>query len=333
MSENEIGIRKSAILLLTLGEDIAAKIMKELPTREVQSIARAMSSLKNARHGEIKDTLREFHDKLEHQSAMAPNHQRFLHNALRKALGERKAEIIFSEITTGADTSGIDALRGLDPSSIVNVLRDEHPQVIAAALAHLDPEQASAVVIMFNDRLRDDVMLRLATIVSIQPAALDDLNAALGSMLNGKRQGCKQGMGGVKAAAEILNFMDSTVEDQVMHSIRDADDELAQRIIDEMFTFEDLAQLDDRSIQTMMRELQTDNLVAALRGSTNEVKERIFKNMSQRGAENLMDEIENRGPIKISEVELEQKEILRVVRRLIEEGQITMPGKGTEEMV
>ena len=330
---NDQGIRKSAILLLSLGEDVAAEIFKQLTPKEVQSIGQAMSTLRNVERSEIDKIILEVDGQLSKQSMITADQQKFLHNALRKALGDAKANIIISKIGSGADTSGIESLRWMDAVTIADVLRNEHPQVVAAVLAHLEPEQASAIVVLFTDRLRDDVMVRLATLDGIQPAAMDDLNIALSKILSGQGNMRKQKVGGVKAVAEVLNYMGATLEGQVMDSIRDHDDELAQRIVDEMFTFDDLIQLDDRGIQTMLRELQTENLVIALKGAPPEMKERVFKNMSQRAAETLREDLDNRGPMKLSEVEREQKEILKIVRRLMEEGQIVMPGKGTEEMI
>lgn len=330
---NDQGIRKSAILLLSLGEDVAAEVLKKLSPKEVQSVGRSMSMLKNVQHAEIEDIVRELNDKLSNQSVITADQNDFLQNILRKALGDAKAELIINKITSGADTSGIEALKWMDSATIADLLRNEHPQVVSAVLAHLDPEQASGIVILFSEKLRGDVMFRLATLDGIQPAAMDDLNVALGKILNGKGTTRKQKIGGVKAVAEVLNYLGASIEGQVMDSIRDADDELAQRIVDEMFTFDDLSALDDRGIQTMLRELQTENLVVALKGAPSEMKERIFKNMSQRAAESLREDLDNKGPLKLSEVEREQKEILKIVRRLIEEGQIVMPGKGAEEMV
>jgi flagellar motor switch protein FliG len=221
----------------------------------------------------------------------------------------------------------------MDASTVADLLRNEHPQVIAAVMAHLEPEQASGIVILFTERLRNDVMHRLAILDGIQPTAMDDLNVALSKILSGHGAMRKQTVGGVKAVAEVLNYMGATIEGQVMETIRETNADLAQKIVDEMFTFDDLMELDDRGIQTMLREIQTENLVVALKGAPTEMKERVFKNMSSRAAETLREDLENRGPMKLSEVEREQKEILKVVRRLMEEGQIVMPGKGSEEMV
>ena len=333
MVMNEQGIRKSAILLLSLGEDVAADVMKQLSPKEVQAIGQVMASIKGVEHKEVEQIVSEVGGQLAKQTLITADQNEFLSNVLRKALGDAKAELIISKITSGADTSGIESLKWMDAPTIADLLRNEHPQVISAVLAHLDPEQSSAIVILFTERLRDDVLLRLATLDGIQPTAMDDLNVALSKILSGQGALRKQKVGGVKAVAEVLNYMGATLESQVMDSIREHDDELAQKIVDEMFTFEDLIQLDDRGIQTMLREIQTENLVIALKAAPSEMKEKVFKNMSQRAAETLREDLENRGPMKLSEVEREQKEILKVVRRLMEEGQIVMPGKGSEEMI
>lgn len=330
---NDQGIRKSAILLLSLGEDVAAEVFKQLSPKEVQAIGQAMASIKNVNNDEVNLIVGELDTQLSKQTMFTSDQNEYLQNVLRKALGDAKAELIISKISSGADTSGIESLKWMDPPTIADLLRNEHPQVVSAILAHLEPEQASSIVVLFTDRLRDDVILRLATLDGIQPSAMDDLNVALSKILSGQGAMRKQKLGGVKAVAEVLNYMGATLEGQVMDSIREHDDDLAQKIVDEMFTFDDLIELDDRGIQTMLREIQTENLVVALKGAPTEMKERIFKNMSQRAAETLREDLENRGPMKLSEVEREQKEILKVVRRLIEEGQIVMPGKGTEEMV
>lgn len=330
---NDQGIRKSAILLMSLGEEIAAEVLKQLSPKEVQKIGQAMAVLSGVQKAELDSILHELDGSLSKQALITSDQQEFLQNVLRKALGDAKAELIISKITHGTDTSGIESLKWLDAGTVADLLRNEHPQVVAAVLAHLDPEQASSIISLFSDRLRDDVVLRLATLDGIQPVAMDDLNLALTKLLQGQGGSRKQRVGGIKAAAEVLNYLGSTVEGQVMDTIRDYDPDLAQQIIDEMFTFEDLVDIDDRGVQAFLREVQTENLVLALKGASPEIKTKIFKNMSQRAAESLKEDLENRGPAKLSEVEREQKEILKIVRRLMEEGQITMPGKSGEQML
>lgn len=330
---SDAGLRKSAILLLSLGEEAAAEVLKLMTPKEVQKIGQTMSAIKNIDAKEMEDALTEMGLAVQKQAPMAQDQQSFLSNILKRALGDDKAEMIINKIVSGADTSGIDALKWMDAPSISHLLRNEHPQVIAAVLAHLEAEQASSILALFGERLRSDVAVRLATLDSIQPAAMEDLNKALARLLAGQNNLRQQKVGGIKATAEVLNFLGATLEAQIMDTIREQDPDLAQKIVDEMFTFDDLAELDDRAIQTLLREITTDTLVVALKGATSEIKEKVYRNMSQRAAETLKEDLENRGPMKISEVEREQKDILKVARRLMEEGQILMPGKGGEQMV
>lgn len=330
---SDFGIRKSALLLLTLGEEAAAEVLKQLAPKQVQQIGQMMSTIKNIQQNEIDALVDEVGDSLSKQSTLSVDQQHFLQSVLTKALGESKAELILSKITSGADTAGIDSLKWMDAQSISDLLRNEHPQVIAAILAHLEPEQASSVVTLFNDRLRDDVLLRIATLEGIQPIAMDDLNNALTKLLSGQSGNRKQKVGGIKATAEVLNYLGSNVESQIMDNIRDHDPDLAQKIMDEMFTFEDLNKVEDRGIQALLREVQTEQLVIALKGASSEIKFKVFKNMSQRASETLKEDLENRPPMKLSEVEREQKEILKIARRLIDEGQIVLPGSSSEKMI
>jgi flagellar motor switch protein FliG len=198
---------------------------------------------------------------------------------------------------------------------------------------HLDPDQASEVLTHFTERLRNDVMLRIATLGGVQPAALRDLNEVLTQLLSGSDKFKKSAMGGVDTAAEILNYMGGQYESSVTSYIREADPELAQKIQDKMFTFDDVVELDDRAIQLLLREVQSETLIVALKGTSEELREKIFRNMSARAAEMLREDLEAKGPVRLSEVEAEQKEILKIVRRLAEEGQIVMGGKGEEGLV
>ena len=205
------------------------------------------------------------------------------------------------------------------------------PQIIATILVHLDYDQASEIIANFADRLRNDVMLRIATLDAIQPHALRELNDVLGKLLSGGEHVKKSVKGGVKAAAEILNFMGGAVESSVMGNIKSFDEDLAQKIQDEMFVFEDINKVDDRGIQLLLREVQSESLIIALKGASPELRDKVFKNMSQRAAEMLRDDLEAKGPVRVSEVEAEQKEMLKVVRRLADEGQIVLGGKGGDE--
>ncbi len=327
------GIRKSAILLLSLGEEAAAEVLRHMSTKEVQQIGQAMASLRNIQLEEMQAILEEMGIAVQKQAPITQDQEAFLSSVLKKALGDEKAEFILSKIVSGTDTSGIESLKWMDSALVSDLLKNEHPQVIAAVLAHLEPEQSSAIMNLFTDRLRAETAIRLAKLDAIQPAALEDLNRALNKILVGQNTLKQQKIGGVKATAEMLNFLGSNIESQILDSIREQDPDLAQKIVDEMFTFDDLNALDDRSVQILLREIAPDSLVVALKGATPEFKQKVFKNMSQRAAETLKEDLENKGPMKLSEVEREQKEILKTARRLLEEGQIVMPGKGGEEML
>jgi flagellar motor switch protein FliG len=221
----------------------------------------------------------------------------------------------------------------MDAESVAELIKNEHPQIIAAILVHLDADQAAEVLGAFNERLRNDVMLRIATLEGVQPSALRDLNDVLTKLLTGSDNLKKSARGGVDAAAEILNYLGGTVEASVSAHLREADPELAQQIQDKMFVFENLVDLDDRAIQLLLREVQSETLVVALKGTSEELRQKVFKNMSQRAAEMLRDDLDAKGPVRLSEVEAEQREILRIVRRLAEEGQIVLGGKGEEGLV
>jgi flagellar motor switch protein FliG len=221
----------------------------------------------------------------------------------------------------------------MDPSSAADLIRNEHPQIISTILVHLEPDQSSAIMQHFSERLRNDVLLRIATLEGVQPQAIRELNDVLTQLLSGSDRVKKSAIGGVQMTAEILNFMGSSYEASALGSIREYDPELAQRIQDKMFVFENLCDLDNRSIQVILREISPESLITALKGTSQELKDKIFKNMSSRAAEMLKDDFEAKGPVKVSEVEAEQKEILKIVRKLADDGQIVLTGKSGEEGV
>jgi flagellar motor switch protein FliG len=231
----------------------------------------------------------------------------YVKSVLRKALGEDKANLLIDRILQGSDVSGIESLKWMDGASVAELLRNEHPQIIAAILVHLDFDQASQVLKSFTERQRNEVLIRIATLDGIQPTALKDLNEVLSKVLAGGDRLKKASLGGVKTAAEIINMLGSSVETSALDYIREADGELAQKIMDNMFTFDDVNKLDDRAIQTVLKEVQGDSLIIALKGATPELRERIFKNMSSRAAESLREDLESRGPVRVSEVEASRR--------------------------
>ncbi len=327
------GIHKSAILLMTLGEEGAAEVFKYLSPKEVHKLGAAMASLNTVKRDQVEQVLDDFMHLAGEKTNLGGGADEYIRSVLNKALGSDKAANIIERILHGGDTAGIESLKWMDAASVAELIKNEHPQIIATILVHLERDQASEVLNSFAERLRNDVVLRIATLDGIQPSALKELNDVLSKLLSGTTNLKKSVLGGVRAAAEILNFSGTANETAIIASVRDYDPELAQKIQDEMFVFENLNDLDDRSIQMLLREVQSESLIIALKGTGEELREKIFKNMSQRAAEMLRDDLEAKGPVRISEVEAEQKEILRVVRKLADEGQIVLGGKGEESFV
>lgn len=327
------GIHKGAILLMSLGEDEAAEVLKYLAPREVQKLGAAMANLKNVTRDKMEGVLDEFRLHAEDKTTLGLASDEYIRAVLTKALGDDKAASLIDRILRGGDTSGIEGLKWMDSGAVAELVKNEHPQIISTILVHLDRDQASEVLGFLPERLRNDVVLRIATLDGIQPAALRELNDVLTRLLSGSNNIKKSPMGGIRAAAEILNFLPNSQESAVVDSVRSYDPDLAQKILDEMFVFENLADIDDRGFQLLLREIQSESLIIALKGSSEVLREKVFKNMSQRAAEMLREDLEAKGPVRVSEVEAEQKEILKIARRLADDGQLALAGKGEEAYV
>lgn len=332
MAEEDLAGKKSAILLSSIGEELAAAVLQHMMPREVQRVGTNIAILGTTSPEELHEAVEELKDAVRGKISLNDSQDEYLRNVLTKALGEERAGTILDRILVGADQSGIDALKWMDAASIAELIKNEHPQIVAVILAHLEYDQAADVLKLFPERLRNDAMLRIATLEGVQPVALRELNESLARILSGADRMLKSSLGGVKTAAEIMNFMGS-LEAPTMDSIREVDFDLAQAVQDQMFLFENLMDLDDRSIQALMREVQSDSLILALKGTSEPLKEKIFRNMSARAAEMLKEDLEARGPVKLSEVEAEQKEILKTVRALVDDGTIVLAGKGEEGLV
>jgi len=329
---SEDGIQKSAILLMALGEEEAAEVFKHLSPKEVQKLGHAMAALDSVNRVQVERVMHDFMFQAGEKAGLADSDE-YIRSVLTKALGSDKAANLIERILHGGDTSGIEGLKWMDGASVAELIKNEHPQIIATILVHLERDQASEILGLFTERLRNDVVLRIATLDGIQPSAMKELNDVLTKLLAGASNLKKSVMGGVRAAAEILNYVGTANETAIIASVRDYDPELAQKIQDEMFVFENLLDIDDRSIQLLLREVQSESLIIALKGTSEELREKIFKNMSQRAAEMLRDDLEAKGPVRVSEVEAEQKEILKIVRKLADEGQIVIGGAGEESFV
>ena len=322
------GVENAAILLLSLGQDEAAAILKNLGPKEVQKLGHAMAALKQVPRDRIEKVIDEFTGQAAKGAPVAVDNEA-IKAMLTKALGDDRAANLISRIMHGGDTAGIEGLKWMDAATVADLIRNEHPQIIATILVHLEFDQAGAILKNFAERLRNDVLLRIATLDSVQPAALHELNEAMKRILAGATSNPKAApMGGIRHAADILNFVGQQAETAIVDNVREYDPELAQKILDEMFVFENLLDIDDRGIQLLLREVQSDSLILALKGASQELRDKVFKNMSQRAAEMFKEDLESKGPVRLSEVEAEQKEILKIARRLADEGQLQLGGGG-----
>ena len=330
---DEQGLEDAAILMMSLGEEEAAEVFKHLAPREVQRLGETIAKMKSVPREKVEQVLDKFSSEVSDHSLLVPDTDEYVKSVLRRALGDDKANLLIDRILQGSDVTGIESLKWMDAGSVAELLRNEHPQIVAAILVHLDYDQSSSVLKAFGERQRNEVLVRIATLDGIQPSALKDLNDVMSKVLAGGDRLKKASLGGVKTAAEIINMLGNAVETAVLDYIREADTELAQKIMDNMFTFDDVEKLDDKAIQALLREVQSESLVIALKGAGAELRERIFKNMSTRAAETLREDLESRGPVRLSEVEAEQKELLKTVRRLADEGQIVIGGGGDDQFV
>jgi len=317
-------IEKAAVLLISLGENDAADILKHLGPKEVQMIGEAMSRLDNIPQSKVEAVISDFLNVVGDQTGIGINNDRYIRTMLNRALGEEKAKTLIDRILFSTNTSGLDTLRWMDPRQVAEIIRFEHPQIQSVIISYLESDQAASVLGCFDDKVRLDIMMRIAALDRIQPQALQELNDMLETQFSGPRSTQLTQIGGVKAAANIMNFIDSSIEAELMESIKETDESLARQIQDLMFVFDNLIDVDDRGIQVILREVQTDQLVIALKGADTALQEKVFKNMSKRAAELLRDDLEAKGPVRVSEVEMAQKEILSVARRLADEGEISL---------
>ncbi|MGY8818022.1 MAG: flagellar motor switch protein FliG [Pseudomonadales bacterium] len=326
-------IDKAAVLLLSLGEADAAQVLRHLGPKEVQKVGTAMAQLRNVQKNQIEQVMGEFVEIVGDQTSLGVGSDGYIRKMLTQALGEDKAGGLIDRILLGGNTSGLDSLKWMEPRAVADVIRYEHPQIQAIVVAYLDPDQAGEVLSHFDHKVRLDIVLRVSSLNTVQPAALKELNLILEKQFSGNANTTRATLGGVKRAADIMNYLDSSVEGQLMDAIRDVDEDLSSQIEDLMFVFDNLADVDDRGIQVLLREVSSDVLVLALKGADEVIKEKVFKNMSKRAGELLRDDLEAKGPVRISEVEGAQKEILTIARRMAEAGEIVLGGKGGEEMV
>lgn len=333
MPEKEInrnGTERAAILLLTLGEQEAAQILKHMSAKEVQRVGLAMAKVKNVSRVEVEKVVSEFTTNVEAQTSVGVGADEFLRKALVNALGEDKAAAIIDRISIGRSTKGLEALKWLDARAVCELLRMEHPQMIAIVLAYLEPDHAAEVLQLLPGGVRSDVVVRIASLDGVQPSALTELDDIIEKQFSGNSAAKTSVLGGPKAAANIMNALEPSHEAAVMEQIKKSDETLGQLIEDLVFVFDDLGGIDDRSMQELLRQVPGDQLLLALKGADESLKDKIFKNMSQRAAEMLKDDLEAKGPVRVADVEAAQKTILQMARKLAAAGTIALGGKGEE---
>lgn len=321
---------QAAILLMSLGEQTAADVLKHMGPKEVQRLGTAMASLNNIQQHEVEVVISNFLDEVRTLTGLGMGSDSFIRNMLVTALGQDKADGLVDRILLGGNTTGLDTLKWMDARSVADIIRNEHPQIQAIVIAYLDADQAAEILNFFPEKVRLDVMLRVASLDTVQPSALQELNNILEKQFSGNAGSQTKDMGGYKVAAEIVNNLDSSIGGDLLDSIKEIDEDLGTQIQDLMFVFENLKEVDDRGIQVLLREVSSDVLIIALKGADDILKEKIFANMSKRAAELLRDDLEAKGPVKLSDVEGAQKEILTIARRMADAGEINLGGGGEE---
>lgn len=324
------GIERAAILLLTLGEQAASEVLKHMGAKDVQRVGGAMAAMSNVTRDEVSAVLTDFSSGVESQTSLGVGADEYIKKVLVNALGEDKASSIIDRILLGHSSKGLEALKWMDPRAVAELIRQEHPQIIAIVLAYLDPDHSAEVLSAFPDWLRVDIVMRIATLDGIQPSALSELDEMMEKRFAGNSNVKTSILGGPKVAANIMNLLDSSQSSLVMDDINKSDEQLATKIQDLMFVFDNLLEIDDRGMQELLRGIASDRLLLALKGADDRMKEKVFANMSQRAAEMLRDDLAARGPVKLSEVEAAQKEILSVARKMAESGSLALGGSGEE---
>ncbi len=325
------GVEKAAILLLSLSEEDAAQILKHLEPKQVQQVGTVMAGMEDFTQERITAVHKLFIADIQNFSTIGFQSEEFVRKALTAALGEDKAGNLIDQIVMGGGAKGLESLKWMDSKQVANIIRNEHPQIQTIVLSYLNPEQSAEILGQFADKVRLDLTMRIANLEEVQPAALQELNEIMEKQFAGQAGAQAAKMGGLKAAADIMNYLDTNIEGQLMDSMREHDEEMSQQIQDLMFVFENLSDVDDRGIQAILRDVQQDSLMKAIKGADEALKDKILGNMSKRAADMLADDLEAMGPVRISEVETAQKEILSIARRLSDAGEIMLGGSGGGE--
>jgi len=327
------GVQRAAVLLMAMGSDNAAEVLKHLNPKEVQSLGSAMASMENVNKPTMSTVMDVFIEEVSNQTSVGVGQEDYIRDMMVNALGEDKANNMIDRISLGSGNKGLESLKWMDARSVAEVIRLEHPQIISIVLSYLDPDQSADVLKMLPERARPDILMRVAALEGVPPSALQELDQIMEKQFSGTQNVSQNTMGGFKTAANILNFMEASIEGAIMESIGEHDQDMQESISELMFVFDNLNEVDDRGIQALLREVSTDSLTLALKGADEGLREKILNNMSKRAAEMLREDMEARGPVKLSEVELAQKDIISTARRLAEDGDIVLGGSGGEEMI
>jgi flagellar motor switch protein FliG len=327
------GTQRAAILLMSLGEQEAANVLKQLDAREVQKLGLAMAELREVSREQMSSVLDKFIGLADAKANIAGGSPDFVRRVLTQAVGKNKADMLLDRVATGQAGQGIEALKWMEAKAVAQIIGGEHPQIAAIVLSHLEPEQAAAILPLLNDDLRTEVLMRIASLNEVPQTALTELDQLVEKQANAAPPAALRRVGGARTVANILNALERDKSGEELGKIEKADGEMHQKIKDLLFIFDNLLDVDDRGIQALLRDVGSDTLAVALRGAEPEVQEKILKNMSKRAAEILKDDMEARGPVKLTDVEAAQKEIIVIAQRMAEEGTISLGGKGAGEFV
>ena len=327
------GTQRAAILLMSLSEQDAASVLKQLDAREVQKLGVAMAELKKITREQMTAVLDTFIGTLDGTANVASGSPDYVRRVLTQAVGKQKTDLLLDRVSTGQTGQGIEALRWMEAKAVAQIISVEHPQIAAIVLSHLEPEQSAGVLALLTEEMRTEVLMRIATLNEVPQSALTELDQLVEKQANVAPPSPLRRIGGARTVADILNAMERDKSGEELGKIEKADTEMHQQIKDLLFVFENLMDVDDRGIQALLREVGSDTLAVALRGAEPEVQEKILKNMSKRAAEILKDDMEARGPVKLADVEAAQKEIVTIAQRLADEGTISLGGKGAGEFV
>jgi flagellar motor switch protein FliG len=327
------GTQRAAILLMSLGEQDAANLLKQLDAREVQKLGIAMAELKEVSRDQMSSVLDTFIGVVDGKADIASGSQEYVRRVLTQAVGKQKTDLLLDRVSTGQTGQGIEALKWMDAKAVAQIISGEHPQIAAIVLSHLEPDQAASILPLLSDEMRTDVLMRIASLNEVPQSALTELDQLVERQANATPPVALRRIGGARTVANILNAMEKDKSGEELGKIEQADGDMHGRIKDLLFIFDNLLGVDDRGIQGLLREVGSDVLALALRGAEPEVQDKILRNMSKRAAEILKDDMEARGPVKLADVEAAQKEIIVIAQRLAEEGTISLGGKGGAEFV